>query len=187
MTKPIVPVQPEEASEKNKMLFDRINRKAGRVPNMYKVMGNSSAVLDSYLGLSNGLLAGTIGPKLAEMIAIATAEFNGCAYCLSAHTFYGEKVGLSPEEIEATREFKSTDSKLNAALAFNKILLENPRELRQENIEPLREVGFSDGEILEIIGNVVRNMFTNYINTVSATDVDWPVVVKPHDLNAHTV
>ena len=38
---------------------------------------------------------------------------------------------------------------------------------------------YTDGDILEIVANVIRNIFTNYINIISETEVDWPVIVKP--------
>lgn len=38
----------------------------------------------------------------------------------------------------------------------------------------IREVGFTDGEVLSIIGLSVQFMFVNYINNVFDTKIDFP-------------
>jgi hypothetical protein len=39
-----------------------------------------------------------------------------------------------------------------------------------------RQAGITDTEIIEIVGHVVLNVFTNYRNNVSGTVIDFPVV-----------
>lgn len=149
------------------------------MPNMYQVMANSPAVLEAYVKFNGALSGGTLGNKMAELIALATAETNTCSYCLSAHSFLGAKVGLSEEQMLEGRAFHSQDEKINAGLLFAKKMLENPKEISSADLEPLKNLGYSDGDILEIIAHVIRNIFTNYINIISETEVDWPVIVKP--------
>jgi uncharacterized peroxidase-related enzyme len=173
-------IEMETAPEAVKVNLDIVAKKLGRVPAMYRVMAHAPAVLDSYVKLNSALSAGTLGSKMSELIALAAAESNGCSYCLSAHTFFGKKIGLSDEEIEAGREFLSQNEKFQTGLTFVRKVLSDPRKISNADIEPLRRVGFTDGEILEIIGNVVRNLYTNYINIVAETEVDWPKVVEPH-------
>ncbi len=174
----IKPIQVEDASQESQAVLEIVKKKLGRVPNMYKVMANSPAVLDAYVKLNGALSTGTIGSKMAEMIALATAEQNTCSYCLSAHSFFGAKVGLTDEQIIEARKFSSQNEKMNAGLIFVKKMLVTPKEISSKDIEPLRQVGYTDGDILEIVANVIRNIFTNYINTISETEVDWPVIVK---------
>jgi uncharacterized peroxidase-related enzyme len=172
-------IKTETAPDTAKTSLETVARKLGRVPNMYSVMANSPATLESYIKFNAALSGGTLGSKMAELIALATAESNACSYCLSAHTFFGKKVGLSEGEIEGARDFFSKDEKIQAGLSFAKKLLETPREISKTDITPLQKVGYSDGDILEIIANVIRNMFTNYINIVAETEVDWPTIVTP--------
>lgn len=177
MTK-IKAIKPEEASEAAKAAMEMVNKKLGRVPNMYQVMANSPAILEAYVKFNGALSSGTLGNKMAELIALATAEKNSCSYCLSAHSFFGAKVGLTEEQMLEGRLFHSQDEKMNTGLLFAKKMLDNPKEISSADIEPLRNVGYSDGDILEIVANVIRNIFTNYINIISETEVDWPVIVK---------
>jgi len=169
-------LSPEQATDKARLNLEIVNKKLGRIPAMYAVMANSPAVLDAYVKFNGALNAGTIGSKLAERIAVASAEHNGCTYCLSAHSFFGEKAGISKTELEDARRFHAGDAKINAALQFEKKLLETPHDISPADAGPLRQAGYTDGEILEIVANTVRNIFTNYINVLADTEVDWPLV-----------
>lgn len=177
MTK-IKKISPEVASEAAKVTMEMVRKKLGRVPNMYQVMANSPAVLEAYVKFNGALAGGTLGTKMAELIALATAEVNACSYCLSAHSFFGAKAGLSAEQMLEGRAFYAQEEKMHAGLLFAKKMLDTPKEISSADIEPLISAGYSEGEILEIIANVIRNLFTNYINIVSETEVDWPVIVK---------
>lgn len=171
------PIALESASEAAKLTMEMVSKKLGRVPNMYQVMANSPAVLEAYVKYNGALAMGTLGSKMGELIALATAESNNCSYCLSAHSFFGKKIGLSEEEILEGRNFISNDVKMNEGLAFAKKMLETPTLISSNDLEPLRKSHFSDGEILEIVAHVVRNIFTNYINIIAETNVDWPEIV----------
>lgn len=184
MTK-IKAIAPDNASVASQEIMELVKKKLGRVPNMYQVMANSPAVLESYVKMNGALSGGTLGSKMAELIALSTAEYNGCPYCLSAHTFLGAKAGLSEDQMIAGRTFRSENEKFQAGLTFVKKMLESPASVSSDDVEPLRSVGYSDGDILEIVANVIRNIYTNYVNIISETIVDWPVVVNP--LKAETL
>jgi RNA polymerase sigma factor (sigma-70 family) len=44
------------------------------------------------------------------------------------------------------------------------------------DVEAVRRVGFSDGEIAEIIAHVALNIFTNYFNNTAKVEVDFPKI-----------
>jgi alkylhydroperoxidase family enzyme len=79
----LVTVEPTTASGKSKELFDAVKGKLGIVPNMTRVMVNSPAVLEAYLGFSGSLASGVLDAKLREQLALVTAQQNHCDYCLS--------------------------------------------------------------------------------------------------------
>jgi len=92
-------VDPSTATGKSKTLLDAVKSALGLVPNMTKVMANSSAVLEGYLGLSGALSKGLLDAKIREELALVTAQQNHCDYCLSAHTAIGKMVGLKEDQI----------------------------------------------------------------------------------------
>jgi alkylhydroperoxidase family enzyme len=44
------------------------------------------------------------------------------------------------------------------------------------DLESVRAAGYDDGQIIEIVLHVALNVWTNYINVVAQTDIDFPVV-----------
>ncbi len=160
-----------------KKIFDATQERLGRVPNLLRTLGNSAVALEAYLQFSNTLGKGNLSPKLREQLAVSVAEANSCEYCLSAHTAIGKMVGLSENELAASRQFKSEDPKTDAALHFAHEIVVRRGELNNSDVETVRKAGYSDGEIAEIVANVALNIFTNYFNLVANTDVDFPKVV----------
>ncbi|MEZ5492079.1 MAG: carboxymuconolactone decarboxylase family protein [Gammaproteobacteria bacterium] len=169
-------VAPTSASGNQKVLFDQINGAFGVVPNMFKAIGNSSAALESMWTSFAALGNGALGAKLGEQIAVLVADINRCEYCLAAHTLLGKNAGASEEEMAAAQAGKSSDPKVQAALDFAAKLVIKRASVSQSDIEEVREAGFSDEEIAEILAHVALNIFTNYTNVAFDVPVDFPKV-----------
>lgn len=170
-------LEPEEATGRSKELFEGIKAKLGMVPNMMKTMGNSSAVLEGYLNLSEALSKGKLGGKLGELIALTVAESNACNYCLSAHTFIGEKlVKIDNDSLNLARNGQNSDSKIQAALVFAQSLVVKGGRVDDEDVALVKSAGYSDGEIGEIVAHVALNVLTNYFNNTANTSIDFPEV-----------
>jgi uncharacterized peroxidase-related enzyme len=172
----IQPIQTAEATGKAKQLLEGVQAKIGMTPNLMKTMAQSPAVLEAYLGFSGTLSGGALSAKLREQIAIAVAQANSCEYCLSAHTTIGKMVGLKPEELSASRHAQASATKDDAALKFAQVLVVNRGLVSDSALQTVRQAGFTEGEITEIVANVALNLFTNYFNHVAQTEVDFPVV-----------
>jgi uncharacterized peroxidase-related enzyme len=167
-------IDPVRADGKAKTLLGAVKAKMGITPNLTKVMANSPAVLEGYLGLSGALAAGTLPTKLKELLAVNIGQANGCDYCLAAHTAIGKRVGLTPEQIIAGRKATSEDAKTAAALGFARKLLTVRGKASDEDVAAVRDVGWTDGEIAEIVAHVALNTLTNYLNNVAETEIDFP-------------
>lgn len=169
-------IDPATATGRTKELLDAVKQKFGMVPNITRLMANSPAALNGYLSFGGALAAGQLDPQLRERIAIAVASANDCDYCLSAHTAAGRMVGLSGEELTAAQQGQSSGKKEAAALQFATKLVRERGWVAEEDVASLRQLGFEDGEIIEIIATTVLNVFTNYFNHVAETEIDFPLV-----------
>jgi alkylhydroperoxidase family enzyme len=69
-------IQSNAATGKAKELLDAVEAKLKITPNMTRVMANSPAVLEAYLGFSGALSHGTLDAKLREEIALEVGEQN---------------------------------------------------------------------------------------------------------------
>jgi uncharacterized peroxidase-related enzyme len=172
----INPVDSGTATGKTKELLDQVQKKLGFVPNMTRTMAVSSAVLEGYLGLSGALAGGALPPKVREQIALAVSEANGCQYCVSAHSAIGKRLGLAEAELTASRDGASSDPKAQAALAFARVLVERRGGVTDADLARVREAGWSDAEVAEIVAHVVLNVFTNYFNITAGTEIDFPKI-----------
>jgi alkylhydroperoxidase family enzyme len=45
-----------------------------------------------------------------------------------------------------------------------------------EQVQAVRSAGYSDAQVLDILLAVALNTFTNYVNEVAQTEIDFPVV-----------
>jgi uncharacterized peroxidase-related enzyme len=139
-------------------------------------MAQSPAVAQAYLGFSQTLAGGSLSAALREQIALTVSEANQCEYCVSAHCFLGSKAGLSQSELLDARHGTASGEKTNAALVFARKIVDDRGHVHDEDVEEVRQAGYTDGEIAEIVANVALNIFTNYFNHVAGTEVDFPSV-----------
>lgn len=174
------PLTPENTSGKTKELLEAVKSKLGKVPNMAGAMAHSPALLEGYLAFSGALGSGKLSPELREFIALAVAEKNGCAYCLSAHTTIGSKMlGINEATLLKSRTEENIDDRTDAALRFVRAIVDKKGRVSDDEVAEIKAAGFSEEEIAEISGNVSLNFLTNYFNELAVIEIDFPVKVQP--------
>jgi uncharacterized peroxidase-related enzyme len=169
-------VDPNEATGATKNALDGVQKKLGMTPNLLQTIANSPAVIQGYLGFSGALANTALSAQLREQIALTVAEANQCQYCLAAHSAVGKSLGLSEDDLLDSRLGTSTDSRTAAALGFAQTLVVDRGNASDEAVQAVRDAGYDDGEITEIIAVVALNTFTNYIHHVSEVPIDFPLV-----------
>lgn len=169
-------IDPATATGPRKDLLAQIHGAFGVTPNMFKAVAHSPAALQSMWGAFGALGGGVLSPKLGEMLAVAIANRNGCEYCLAAHTALGRKAGATAEEMAAAQVGQAVDRQTAAALLFALQLVEARGQVGDQEVAAVREAGFSEEEIVEILAHVALNLFTNYVNNAFAVPVDFPKV-----------
>ncbi|MFP5393421.1 MAG: carboxymuconolactone decarboxylase family protein [Gammaproteobacteria bacterium] len=172
----ITTITADRATAEQQALFDAIHAQLGFVPNFLRVFANSPAALKAFLGLFGIAGSGSLERTTRERIALAVAQQNECAYCLSAHTLLGAKAGLSNEEIHASRAGTSADARAAQAVKFARAILLHNGEVSTADLLEVRNAGYSDAEIVEIITHVGLNFLTNILNNASHVEIDFPTV-----------
>ncbi len=158
-------------------LLEAVERQLGSVPNLFRVVGNSPAALEGYVGLNGALAKGKLDAKTRERIALVVAELNGCDYCLSAHTWLGKNLAkLDDPEMAANREAGSGDTRAAAALRFAARIVTARGHVTDADVEAVKAAGYDDAQVMEIVLHVALNTLTNYVNNVAGTEIDFPVV-----------
>ncbi len=170
----ITAIDPAAATGRSRELLDAVRKALGITPNMMRTMAHSPAVLEGYLNFNKALSHGVLGPGFREQIAVAVAQANGCDYCLSAHATFGKAAGLTPEEIGAARTGAAADKKAEAGLKFALEVVRQRGHVSDGDLDSLRRAGYCNAEIAEVIAHVAINVFTNYLNVIAQTEVDFP-------------
>lgn len=170
-------VPPRDAApEASKPLLDAVHKQLGVVPNLFRLVANSPVALTAFTSLRDALDR-ALDVKTRERIALAVAQVNGCAYCLSAHSYVALNMAkIGPEEIALNRHGASADVKANAAVAFASKVARERGHVSDADIAAVREAGFNDAQIVEIVALVALNSFTNFLNEVAKTEIDFPAV-----------
>lgn len=177
MTRIQLPDSIEAAPAAAQPLLEGVKKMLGSVPNLFRIAANSPAALEGYLGLNGALAKGSLKPQTRERIALAVAQFNGCDYCLSAHTYLGKNLAkLDDAEIAANRRGASNDPQADAAVRFAVKLVRDRGQVTDADVSAVRMAGYSEAEIVEIVAHVALNTLTNYLNEALGTPIDFPVV-----------
>ena len=170
----ITPVNPQSTLGRAKELLDAVKAKLGIVPNMTRAMAVSPSVLEAYLGFSGALTHGVLPARVREQLALDVGEANRCHYCVSAHSALGERAGLTDQDVLDSRRGASADPKADVLLRFARTVVEKRGLVEDADIAAVREAGYGDAEIAEVVAHVALNVFTNYFNNVAGTTIDFP-------------
>ena len=177
MTRIRVPGTINDAPAASQPLLEAVKKQLGVVPNLFRLVSTSPAALQGYLGLSGALSKGALPAATRERIALVVAEINGCDYCLSAHSYLGKNLAkLDDAEIAANRNGASNDPKADAAVRFAAKVVRERGHVSEDDVRAVKLAGYDDAQVIEIVLHVALNTWTNYINEVAKTDIDFPVV-----------
>jgi len=169
---------PDQATGQTAELFASIKRNVGKVPNLYATIGgNTPDVLAHVLSTGATLGRSTLSRREQEAINLAVSEATGCDYCLAAHTMTGKLAGYTAEQ---TRELRSggfaDDARIDTLVKFALHLVQRRGTLDAGAVDALKDAGFTDRQLIEIPLAVSAILFTNMVNRINDTTVDFPKV-----------
>lgn len=170
----IQPLDPASTTGRAKETFTSIQGALGGVPAMFRTLGHSPASLQAMWSFFGAMGQSSLPPALRERIALWVGETNSCTYCVNAHSVLGKKAGLADDQLLAARKGQAEDPRSAAALRFTTALLERKGHVTDTEFAAVRQAGFSDAEILDILSVVMQNIYTNWVNHVADTASDFP-------------
>jgi len=169
----------EEAAGQLKKLYDRVKSRDHHIDNILKVHSLRPHTLLGHMTLYKNVLHhqnNTLPARFLEIIGIYVSILNDCTYCIEHHSAGLRKLLGDKERagkiISALKEgsfHSAVDEKKAGALAYVRKLNDEPGSINESDIQQLRDLGFTDGEILEI--NQVAAYFSYANRTVSGLGV----------------
>jgi uncharacterized peroxidase-related enzyme len=163
----IEPVDLEAADPRARDLLDELAARGSEPGPMVRAMANAPALLRGYLELNRAMKRSHLDRHVSEWISLAVQEWVGCDYCVQAHSRAARALGLSETEIELARQGTATEPKVAAMVAFGQQVLAAPAEITDDQVQELRDLGYSDEQIAEVPGLVALNVLTGGFNLVA--------------------
>ena len=152
-------------------IFNEIKTKTGgKIPAAYRAFGRTAHILAANWNRTKKILGGGKVPvELKESIALAVSSVNGCGFCVAIHRRNLAAKNFSETEIGKIERAESTDKKTDFILKFCVTATKTPAKISDADFAKLREFGFSDEEILEIL--TTMEMYTGYNKIIVSLDL----------------
>ncbi|MBF4991842.1 carboxymuconolactone decarboxylase family protein [Methylophilus sp. QUAN] len=167
---------PDQVPAQSKQTLDMFTKNIGFTPSMMTIFAQSPIAFNAWATLL-GSLSKALDVKTRDSIGLAVSEVNGCNYCLSVHSFTAQHMAkLSPEEIILARKGHANDPQRNAAVQFARKVVEKRGRVSDEDFEEIRDAGYTDANVMEIVSLVAMYSLTNFINNVFDPEKDFPPV-----------
>ena len=176
----------EEAKGKLKRLYDRVKGPNNTIDHVLKIHSLRPHSLEGHMVLYKNVIhhSGNSLPKwFLESLGTYVSKLNKCEYCVTHHSV-GIKRNLKDDEkfneiikaIETEDFSKVFDRKYQKAMEHAKMLTLQLEKVSEEEINELRQYGYTDGEILEI------NQLVSYFNYVNRTVVGLGVSLEKENI-----
>ena len=149
----------EDAKGKLKEYYDRMIGPSGKIDNIMRVHSIRPHTLHAHMVLYKNVLhhsENKISKDMLETLGTYVSHLNRCYYCVEHHFAGLKKLLKNDERAAKIRQALETDNfndvfgkKELALLHYAKLLTVKPYEIQARTLENLRELGYTDGEILE--------------------------------------
>lgn len=130
------------------------------------VLAHDPQTLSHRTPLYNGIMYGPRGLPRAdrELGALAASTVNGCVYCASVHSRRLAELTKDPalpQAIFDKGEAAELDERRRAVFDYSVKLSRCPPQATRSDVERLRAVGLSDGDILDLTNAVAMFAWAN--------------------------
>ena len=152
-----------EAEGALKTIYGKISGNRGKVSNIMRAQSLNPKAMKAHLNLYLSLMFDPAGltRERCELIGAAVSAANGCRYCTRHHAIALNHYWKDEKRIQQfiasydSFELPENDQKM---LDYAVKLTRSPERITRDDIEILRNAGFSDKDILDI------NLITSYFN-----------------------
>ena len=169
-------LKPEHVPAESKSTLDTFTKNIGFNPNMMATFAPSPIAFNSWAALL-GALSKALDVKTRDSIGLAVSEVNGCDYCLTVHSFTADHMAKLPaNEIILARKGHASDPKRDAAIQFAHKVIETRGKVSDADLKAVRDAGYTDANVIEIVALVAMYSLTNFFNNVFDPEKDFPAV-----------
>ena len=165
----------ETAPEKAKERMEMVQKANGFIPNLIGVLANSPQALEMYQEVGKINSRTSLTPEEIEVVQITAAAHNGCDFCVAGHTKIGTKLLKMPENILNALRTRTTiedNAKYQALAEFTVQLIDNRGKVSDGELQAIKDAGYSEQNILDVVMGVALATLCNYANNVAQNDIN---------------
>lgn len=170
----IKPLEKEHVGQEVRPIYEEIEKVFGRVPNIFKTYAHFPPLLKTnWEKFKAVMMGGSLRRELKEAIALVVSEANSCQYCIAAHGLALQQLGFTRERIDAlVKNLEGTDfhPREQKILELARKSTRDPNSVTDEGIAELRELSWSESEIVEAQG--VMELYTGFNKFLDSLAVD---------------
>jgi len=163
-------IPPEEAHSAVREMYARQQAAYGFVPNYAKVFCYRPEVMDRWARLLSAIRR-TVEPRRFELVTFAAAHALRNSYCSLAHgkaltAFLGEDGTRALANQQANAMLSPAETQM---MRFARKVATDASSITQDDITALRNHGFEDDEIFDIVAvAAARSFFTKILDSTGA-------------------
>ncbi|MEP7369472.1 MAG: carboxymuconolactone decarboxylase family protein [Dermatophilaceae bacterium] len=164
----------ENAPAGSRELLDEAQAQLGMVPNMYAEMANSPGLLSTYrFGYDQFRRHSGFNPSEQETIFLAISRFNGCEYCVGAHSAIADGNKVPTEITDAVRAGEPIgDDRLQALNVFTTTMVDTRGRPSDIELKEFLAAGYTEKQALEVVLAISVKTLSNYLNHLFDTPLD---------------
>jgi uncharacterized peroxidase-related enzyme len=169
-------LKPDQVPAESQPTLGAFTKNIGFTPNMLATFAQSPIAFNAWATLL-GNLSRALDVKTRDSIGLAVSEVNGCDYCLTVHSFTAEHMAKLPaDEIILARKGRASDPKRDATVQFARKVIEARGKVTDADLKTVRDAGYTDANVMEIVALVAMYSLTNFFNNVFDPEKDFPAV-----------
>ena len=165
----------DSVSAEAKPAFDQFIKLSGKMPNLYAVIGYSAVTLNSYLAFVQAQVKGSFHAKEREAVFLIVSQFNGCEYCLAAHTVSAIRNGWTAEDTLLLRAGKFPENKLAVIYRLIESVIDHKGEVSDQLLEQFFQLGYKENALMDLMALINIMSFTNYVYRLTKVPIDFPL------------
>jgi alkylhydroperoxidase family enzyme len=160
-------------SESTKMLLN-IKSKFGFIPNQDSILAVAPNIYKAYNDCFDQFLGkSTLGLVAGQVVIMVVSYYNNSPYCMAAHSWGMAMTGIDQDIIDSLRNGSPIkDSKLEELRLFTLSLMVGKGNISETQIQKFLESGYTNQNIIEIIGGIATKTISNYTNILAKTPLD---------------
>jgi len=162
-------------------IYDRFLRDRGNVPYFFRTVAHRPEIMETMAAHMKAVLStGTLSTKLKELVVVRTSQLNSTAYCLASHTAISLKLGWTPEQLEALKNWRGSALFSEAeqeAIHLAEVMTLHSHEYTDDDMARLRRF-YSEGEVVELMASIGLFNYFNRFNNMLQMEPTRPATAE---------